>query len=66
MGQRIARYRWDWGYLSKNKALPWSKALVERYADRWDWEALSRNEGVYDSLAPHITPAVIRRVFEEE
>ncbi|SVB55104.1 uncharacterized protein METZ01_LOCUS207958 [marine metagenome] len=26
-----------WFYLSKNKSLPWSEALIERYKDKWRW-----------------------------
>lgn len=32
--------------LSGNPALPWSSALIERYADRWSWEGLSSNIGL--------------------
>jgi hypothetical protein len=38
--------KWNWKGLSCNKSLPWSEALIERYADQWDWEMLSKNNSL--------------------
>ncbi|GAB4411276.1 MAG: hypothetical protein OHK0053_38030 [Microscillaceae bacterium] len=33
----------SWPHLSENTHLPWTPALVEKFADRWHWPALSDN-----------------------
>ena len=32
--------------LSGNRGLPWSRELLEKFADRWDWKRISRNSAV--------------------
>nr|MDA3790917.1 hypothetical protein [Desulfobacula sp.] len=49
----IEKYKdkWDWGGLSRNRSLTWSKDFIEKYNDKWDWGdnqsyGLSRNESL--------------------
>ena len=36
----------SWWGLSRNKSLPWSEALIERYKGKWDWKNLLYCNGV--------------------
>lgn len=42
----LHRDGWDMGGLAKNKSLPWSHELIDRYKDRWDWGMLSKNDAL--------------------
>ena len=52
-----------WFYLSKNKSLPWSEALIERYADKWDWLYLtSATRKVFNSWTKQEIGAALERI----
>ncbi|HNL81292.1 MAG TPA: hypothetical protein PKL69_13225, partial [Agitococcus sp.] len=46
-------YRWDWKWLSRNKALPWSLALIERFEDKWNWKTKEYEYEFYHGLSSH-------------
>jgi hypothetical protein len=46
IGRYADYWDWSWSGLSGNAALPWSEALIDRYAKHWNWRSLCSNEAL--------------------
>ena len=58
--------RFNWERLSWHPGLPWSDALLVRFADRWVVRSFARNPAAWAAVRPHLDSAWVRDLLRAE